>query len=154
MSNLAQRNSLSLPLISIFMQHIIDNFNRQTAMAAIGAKLVHLASGEVDIEIPFNKDLCQQAGFIHAGIITTVVDTACGFAAQTLMPKDSDVVTVEFKVNFMSPAVGDRFVGKGRVVKAGKTLTVTQGDVYAIHDDHNTEKHIATMQATMFRVAK
>ena len=85
-------------------------------------------------------------------MITTVVDTACGFAAQTQMPIDSDVVTVEFKVNFMSPAIGDSFVAKGRVVRAGRTLTVTQGDVYAINNAKGTEKHIATMQATMFRV--
>lgn len=123
-------------------------------MLTFGAMLVHVAEGEVDIEIPFNKDFCQQAGFMHAGVITTIVDTACGFAALTLMPENSDVVTVEFKVNFMSPAVGDRFIGKGRVVRAGKTLTVTQGDVYAIDDSKGREKHIATMQATMFRVPK
>ncbi len=136
------------------MQHIIDNFNRQTALTTIGAKLIHVALGEVDIELPFRPDLCQQAGFIHAGMITTVIDTACGFAAQTLMPEDSDVVTVEFKINFMSPAVGDRFIGRGGVVKAGKTLTITQGDVYAYHDQEKIEKHIATMQATMFRVSQ
>lgn len=136
------------------MQTVIDNFNRQTAMITIGAKLVHVAAGEVDIELPFRPDLCQQAGFLHAGMITTVIDTACGLAAQTLMPENSDVVTVEFKVNFMSPAVGDRFIAKGRVVRAGKTLTVTQGDVYAMHDQEGSEKHIATMQATMFRVVK
>ncbi|MFK7803292.1 MAG: PaaI family thioesterase [Anaerolineae bacterium] len=135
------------------MQEIIDNFNRQTAMVTIGAELTHVAAGEVDIELPFRQDLCQQAGFIHAGMITTVIDTACGFAAQTLMPANSDVVTVEFKINFMSPAVGDRFIGRGRVVKSGKTLTITQGDVYAIREQEGTEKHIATMQATMFRVA-
>ena len=135
------------------MQHIIDNFNRQTAMSTIGASLTHVAPGEVDIELPFRKDLCQQAGFLHAGMITTVIDTACGFAAQTQMPLDSDVVTVEFKANFMSPAIGDTFIAKGRVVKAGRTLTVTQGDVYAINKTEGTEKHIVTMQATMFRVA-
>jgi uncharacterized protein (TIGR00369 family) len=135
------------------MQSIIDNFNRQTAMTTIGAKLIHVAAGEVDIELPFRQDLCQQAGFIHAGVITTVIDTACGFAAQTLMPAGSDVVTVEFKVNFMSPAVGERFVGRGRVVRAGRTLTVTQGDVYAITEEAGSEKHIATMQATMFQIA-
>lgn len=134
------------------MQAIIDNFNRQTAMTTIGAELTHVAPGEVDIELPFRQDLCQQAGFIHAGMITTVIDTACGFAAQTLMPENSDVVTVEFKINFMSPAIGDRFIGRGRVTKAGKTLTITQGDVYALHNKEATEKHIATMQATMFRV--
>ena len=134
------------------MQHIIDNFNRQTAMKTLGASLTHVESGEIDITLPFREDLCQQAGFLHAGMITTVVDTACGFAAQTQMPIDSDVVTVEFKVNFMSPAIGDSFVAKGRVVRAGRTLTVTQGDVYAINNAKGTEKHIATMQATMFRV--
>ena len=136
------------------MQRITEGFNNQTTMHTLGAKLTHVAEGEVDIEIPFNKDFCQQAGFMHAGVITTIVDTACGFAALSMMPENSDVVTVEFKVNFMSPAVGDRFVGKGRVVRAGKTLTVTQGDVYAIHDLDGKEKHIATMQATMFRVPK
>lgn len=135
------------------MQRITEGFNNQTTMHTFGAKLVHVAEGEVDIEFPFNKNFCQQAGFMHAGIITTVVDTACGFAALTMMPENSDVVTVEFKINFMSPAIGDRFIGKGRIVRAGKTLTVTQGDVYAIHEEKGSEKHIATMQATMFRVA-
>ncbi|MFT5193917.1 MAG: hypothetical protein ACI9EW_002627 [Cellvibrionaceae bacterium] len=134
------------------MQHIIDTFNKHSIMHTIDATITHLAPGEMDITLPYRADLGQQQGFMHAGIITTIVDSACGLAALSLMPENSDVVTVEFKVNFMSPAVGDRFVGKGRVVRSGKTLTVTQGDVYSIQDSSGAEKHIATMQATMFRI--
>lgn len=118
----------------------------------MGAELIHVAEGEVDITLPYRKDLSQQHGFLHAGAVTTIIDTACGYAALTQMPEGSEVVTVEFKVNFMAPAVGDIFVAKARVIRAGKTLTVTQGDVYAITNETKKEKHIATMQATMFCV--
>ncbi len=134
------------------MQRITDSFNKQTFMHTLGAELTHVAEGEVDITLPSRQDIRQQHGFVHAGAITTVIDTACGYAALTTMPESSEVVTVELKINFMSPALGDAFVAKGRVIKAGRNLTITQGDVYAIQNDAKTEKHIATMQATMFRV--
>ena len=122
-------------------------------MHTLGAELVSATEGEVIIEIPYRDDLLQQHGFLHAGVVTTVIDTACGYAALTQMPEGSEVVTVEFKINFMAPAVGDRFIAKASVVRAGKTLTITQGDVYAYSNDTQKEKHIATMQATMFCVS-
>jgi uncharacterized protein (TIGR00369 family) len=96
--------------------------------------------------------LTQQHNYIHAGIITTVVDSACGFAAYTLMSADSEVLTIEYKVNFMSPAKGDRFKGIGRVLKSGRNITVCTGDVIAI--DKEKEKIVATMLATMISVGK
>ncbi|MEM9774446.1 MAG: PaaI family thioesterase [Chloroflexota bacterium] len=135
------------------MQQILDSFAKHKFMHTLGATLTHVSAGEVVIEMPFRDDLVQQHGFMHAGAITTIVDTACGYAALTQMPEGSEVVTVEFKVNFMSPAIGENFVAKASVVRAGKTLTVTQGDVYAISENGAKEKHIATMQATMFCVA-
>ncbi len=124
-----------------------ETFTQQTIMTLIGASLGHLAPGEVNIELPYRADLCQQNGFIHAGIITTIVDSACGIAAYTLMPPDTGVLTVEYKVNLLSPAVGERFSARGRVIKAGQTITVCSGDVFAIQN--GTEKLVATMLATM-----
>ena len=98
-------------------------------MKTIGAKLVMLIPGEVHIEYPYAESLTQQHGYIHAGIVTTVVDSACGYAAYTLMPAESEVLTVEYKVNFMSPAKGDGFKGIGRVLRAGRNITVCSGDV-------------------------
>lgn len=127
---------------------IQSSFARQTAMSTIGAELTHVAAGEVDIELPFRADLCQQHGFIHAGILTSIVDTACGYAAYTLMDPDTEVLTVEFKTNFMSPGAGQLFIAQGRIVRSGRTISVTRGDVYAIQPDAR-KKHIVTMQATM-----
>ncbi len=123
------------------------SFDRQAAMATIGARLVRVTAGEVTIELPFRPDLTQQHGFLHAGIVTAIVDTACGYAAYSLMPEDAAVLTVEYKVNFLAPAAGERLVATGRVVKAGQTITVCAGDVVAIAGGQ--EKLIATMQATM-----
>ena len=131
-------------------QRIHDSFQQQTLMHTIGASLTRVEAGKVDISLPFRDDLCQQHGFIHAGIITTIVDSAAGYAAYTLMPPDSEVLTVEFKVNFMAPAVGDLFIARTAVKKAGRTLTVCTGDVFAQRDGQ--EKLIVTMQATMICV--
>jgi uncharacterized protein (TIGR00369 family) len=122
-------------------------FERQTVMKTLGASLVKVLPGEVVIELPFRDDLTQQAGFMHAGIITTVVDTACGCASFTLMPAGVDVLTVEYKINLLSPAVGALFRAYGRVTKPGKTITVCQGDVYAVRD--GGEKLVATMLSTL-----
>jgi len=98
------------------------------------------------------ESLTQQHGYIHAGIITTVVDSACGYAAYTLMPAESEVLTIEYKVNFMFPAKGGRFKGVGRVLKPGRTITVCSGDVIAF--DNGKEKIVTTMLATMISVGK
>jgi len=130
-----------------FDQRVRESYARQAAMASIGAVLTKVASGEVTIELPFRPDLAQQHGFFHAGIVTMIVDTACGYAAYTLMPPGAAVLTVEYKVNFISPAAGERLIGRGRVLKPGRTLTVCQGEVHAVNN--GTQKLVATMLATM-----
>ncbi len=126
---------------------VYASFERQTVMATFGARLTHIAAGEVTIELPFRDDLTQQHGFLHAGVVTTVVDSACGYAALSLMPEDAAVLSVEYKVNFLAPATGQYFRAHGRVIKAGQTLTVCTGDVIAV--DGEKTKLVATMQATM-----
>ena len=116
-------------------------------MATLGATLERVAPGEVDIRLPFRPDLTQHHGFLHAGAMTTVVDSACGYAALTLMPAGAAVLTVEFKVNLMAPGKGESILARGRVLKAGRTLTTCVGDVFAISGGE--EKHVLTMLATM-----
>lgn len=128
------------------------SFGKQGVMKTIGAELVKVTPGEAQIEFSFHESLTQQHGYIHAGIITSVVDSACGFAAYTLMPADSEVLTIEYKVNFLSPAKGGRFKGIGRVLKPGRNITVCTGDVIAM--DKGKEKIVATMLATMISVRK
>lgn len=140
-----------IPLSQI-ESRIRTSFARQTVMNLIGAKMTHISRGEVWIELPYRSNMSQQHGFIHAGIITTIVDSACGYAAMTMTPKDMSVLTVEFKTNFLSPAIGERFIAKGRVKKAGRTITVCEGDVVAIGD--GGEKVIATMLATMMNITE
>src|SRR5258708_5163254 len=108
-----------------------DSFQRQQAMTTIGATIQSMAAGEVELVMLFSERLTQQHGFIHAGIITMLCDTACGFAALSLMPADAAVLTTEFKVNLLSPAKGQRFIANGRVVRPGKKLTVCLGEVFA-----------------------
>lgn len=121
-------------------------------MKTIGGNLVKVSPGEVHIEFSFHESLTQQHGYIHAGIITAVVDSACGYAAYTLMPAGSEVLTIEYKVNFMSPAKGQKFRGIGKVLKPGRNITVCTGDAVAI--DEGTEKVVASMLATMISVRK
>jgi uncharacterized protein (TIGR00369 family) len=99
------------------------------------------------ISAPFHERFTQQDGFLHAGVVTTLMDSACGYAAYTLMPENSRVLSVEFKVNFLSPAVGELFRAEGCVVKSGKTISVCEGKLFAIQDEG--EKLVAMMQATM-----
>jgi uncharacterized protein (TIGR00369 family) len=123
------------------------SFARQAAMATIGAEIVHLARGEVHLRMPAKPELTQQHGFVHAGILTTLADSACGYAAFTLMPPDAGVVAVEFKVNLVSPAKGDEIVAKAAVKKAGRTLTLVTADVFAIAG--REQRLVAVMQGTM-----
>lgn len=123
------------------------SFAKQTFLKTIGAELIGVSTGEVEIELPFRSDLCQQHGFLHAGVVTSIVDTACGYAALSMMPEGSEVLSVEFKINLLSPAVGEKFLARGKVVKAGKTLTFVNGEVMA--KNGGSEKLIATMSATM-----
>lgn len=135
-----------------YESRIRNSFEKQEAMKTIGAKLVTVMPGEVHIEFSFLESLTQQHGYIHAGIITTVVDSACGYAAYTLMPAESEVLTIEYKVNFMFPANGNRFKGVGRVIKPGRNITVCSGDIISF--DGEKEKIVATMLATMISVGK
>ncbi len=130
-----------------FASRIHESFEQQKVMRLIGAKLGRVEPGLVEILLPFRDDLTQQNGFLHAGIITTIVDSACGYAAHSLMPAGADVLSVEFKVNMLRPARGDLFTADARVIKAGRTLTVVRGDVYAQTGD--ASKLVATMLATM-----
>jgi uncharacterized protein (TIGR00369 family) len=126
------------------------SFARQQAMHLIGARLVQVEPGAVAVAIAFRQDLTQQNGFLHAGIITTIADSACGYAAYTLMPVGSEVLTVEFKMNLLRPADGDEFLAEARVLKAGRTLTVARCDVNA-HVAGKEPRIIATMLATLIR---
>ena len=119
-------------------------------MSAWDASLEKIEPGEVEIGLPFNETLTQQNGFLHAGVVTTIVDSACGYAALSVMPPGANVLSVEFKVNLLSPAVGERFTARGKVIRAGRTIKVCQGDVYAHTGDQT--KHVAVMTATMMTV--
>ncbi|HEX7294774.1 MAG TPA: PaaI family thioesterase [Pyrinomonadaceae bacterium] len=142
---------MSHPANRAFKEDIERGFARQSVMKLIGAELHKVEPGIVEIRLPFRADLAQQDGYIHAGIITTIADSACGFAAFTLMPAGSGVLSVEFKVNFLRPARGIHFVARGEVVKPGRTLTVAHGEVLAFSDAREPEL-IAMMQGTMMCV--
>ena len=130
-----------------FEARVRASFARQTVMETLGARLTAVAPGEVEVVLPFRDDLTQQHGFLHAGIVTTIVDSACGYAALSLMPVDAAVLTIEYKVNFVAPAAGQQMRARGRVTKPGRTVTVCAGDVFAQRDGH--ERLVATMLATM-----
>ena len=129
---------------------VSSSFARQGLMTTLGARLTNVEPGSVEIEVPFREDLTQQHGLFHGGVTTSIADTACGYSALTLMPPGSEVLSVEFKINLFAPARGDKLVARGRVVRSGRTLTVCQGDVYAVTLE--SEVHVATMVATMMRV--
>jgi uncharacterized protein (TIGR00369 family) len=131
-------------------ERIAHSFDSQGLMATLGAHLVSVADGEVHIALPFSTHIAQQHGFVHAGAITSVVDNACGYAALTKAPADCEVVTAEFKINFVRPALGERFVAIGKVVSAGKLLTVCTGEVRAFTGAE--WKIVALMQATIANV--
>jgi uncharacterized protein (TIGR00369 family) len=126
------------------------SFARQRAMQTIGARIVRVDPGEVELELPFRDDLTQQHGFLHAGIVTALVDSACGYAALSLMDQRAAVLSVEYKVNLLAPAVGERMRAVGRVIKSGRTLVVCTGEVIAIAG--GSESLVTVMQATMMAV--
>jgi uncharacterized protein (TIGR00369 family) len=131
-------------------RRVRDSFARQQFMATLGATLERVVPGEVLIAVPFHLALTQQHGFLHAGVAAALIDSACGYAALTLMEPGAGVMSVEFKVNLLAPAAGNRFVAVGRVVRAGRTLTVCAGELRAVQDDG--EVSVAVMQATMMAV--
>ncbi len=137
-------------------QRIADSFAAQGLMTTLGARLVLVAGGEVHIELPFAPGLTQQQGYVHAGAVTTIVDNACGYAALTRAPGgEYEVVTAEFKVNFMRPAIGRRFLAVGKVANAGRTMAVCTGEVRAFAGESGEDyKVVALMQATMVYVQR
>ena len=127
-----------------------DSFGRQQAMATIGASVRAMRTGGVELIIPFSARLTQQHGFVHAGVIAMLPDTACGFAALSIMPADAAVLTTEFKINLLSPAKGERFIAIARVVRPGKKLMVCLGEVFA--EKGSSHKQIALMTVSMMVV--
>jgi len=124
-----------------------ESFARQSVMATIGARLTRVAPGELSIELAFRQGLTQQDGFVHAGIVATILDSACGYAAMTLVPAGARVLTVEFKANFLAPARGERVVARASVVRSGRTLTVSRADAFAVAAEKETL--VATMLGTI-----
>jgi uncharacterized protein (TIGR00369 family) len=134
-----------------FAQDVERSFARQAIMNLIGAKLSLIEPGVIEITLPYRADLTQQRGFLHAGVVTTIADSACGYAAYSLMPAGSEVLSVEFKVNLLRPAQGESFVARAEVIKAGRTLTVVRADVFGI-DGIGQRELVATMQGTMIAI--
>lgn len=139
-----------IPADPSFESRVRDSFARQGFMRTLAAELLRVEPGLVEIGMPFSAALTQQHGFVHAGAVSSILDTACGYAASTLMPASAGVLTVEFKVNLLAPAQGERFVALARVLKAGRTITVTQAEAHALQAD--TRKLVATMTGTLMTV--
>lgn len=131
-------------------EKVRESFSRQAFMGTLGAEISAFSPGAVEIRMSFHSSLVQQNGFIHAGAITSILDSACGYAALSVAPENYDVLSVEFKVNLLAPAQGEYFVARSQVKRAGKTLTVCTADACAIQNGQ--EKLVATMLATMMNL--
>jgi uncharacterized protein (TIGR00369 family) len=131
-----------------FAEEIRDSFGKQAIMTLIGAELGRVEPGLVEIKLSYRSDLTQQHGYLHAGIVTTIADSACGYSAFSLMPAGSEVLSVEFKVNLLRPAKARAFLARAEVIKSGKTLTVVRADVFGVSQQGENQL-IATMQGTM-----
>ena len=147
MSNIPIKSTTGFQDSPEFIERIRLSSEQQAFLQLIGARVTKIAAGEVEFSLPFREDLTQQHGYVHAGVITTLADVACGYAAYTLMPANAQVLSVEFKVNLLRPAVGDHFMARARVLKNGRTLTVAQADVVAFSGEG--ERQIAIMLATI-----
>jgi uncharacterized protein (TIGR00369 family) len=134
-----------------YVARVHESFARQGAMQTLGARLGLVAPGAVDIELDWAAGLTQQHGFVHAGMVATALDSACGYAGLTLMAEDAAVLTIEFKINLLAPARGERFRMEGRVLKPGRTITVCEGRAFAL--DATQEKLVATMGCTLMAVS-
>jgi len=135
------------PLIVSYAERVRDSFSRQGAMRLIGAELVDVAPGYCAIALAPRPELSQQHGYVHAGIVSAIVDAAGGYAGFTLFPADASVLTVEYKLNLLAPATGERLLAEGFVVKPGRTLAITRGEVHAEHGGKRTL--VALMQQTL-----
>ncbi|MDH3219092.1 MAG: PaaI family thioesterase [Gammaproteobacteria bacterium] len=143
-------NSQFEPRDPDFETRVTQSFGAQAVMSTIGARLSEVGAGQVVIELPYRADLTQQDGFIHAGISSTIMDSACGYAAFSLMPADARVLTIEFKINLLAPAAGERFRAVGRVRKAGRSVFAAEAELYARSDGN--DKLVATMHGTLMAV--
>jgi uncharacterized protein (TIGR00369 family) len=139
------------PRCADYARRVRESFARQGVMHTLGATLGLLEPGAVDIVLPWSPSLTQQHGFLHAGVVATALDSACGYAGFSLMGADAAVLTIEFKINLLAPAQGQRFRMQGRVVKPGRTITVCEGQAFALTDT-GAEKLVATMGCTLMAV--
>ena len=138
--------SLPSPPDADFEARVRDSFSRQSFMATIGAELVNVGAGTVEIHVPFRADLCQQHGLFHGGVVGTIADNAGGYASYTLMPAENSVLTVEYKLNLMAPALGETLAARAQVLRAGRRITVCRADVFVIKA--GAEKLCATALGT------
>jgi uncharacterized protein (TIGR00369 family) len=138
------------PKDAAYRTRVAASFSRQTVMRTLGIELAEVGPGRILLTMPYRAEYAQQHGFVHAGIITTALDSACGYAAFSLMPPDAAVLTVEFKTNLLAPAQGESFVFRANVLKPGRTLTVCEAHAYAV--GNGGEKLIATMTGTLMAV--
>ncbi|RZI70725.1 MAG: PaaI family thioesterase [Variovorax sp.] len=143
--------SVFQPADPAYAERVRASFDRQAAMATIGASIARVEPGEVEIRLPYAPHLTQQHGFLHGGIVGAALDSACGYAGSTLMPAEAGVLSIEYKINFVAPAKGQHFRMVGTVVKPGRTITVVEGRAYAV--DEGREKLVATMSTTLMVVA-
>jgi len=130
-----------------FKSRVRESFSRQGLMKNLGAELADLGAGSAEIRVPFRMELTQQHGYFHAGVSGAIADSACGYAAYTLMPADSSVLTVEYKMNLLAPADGEKLMARARVLRSGRTLKICTADVYV--EKNGSEVHCATMLATI-----
>jgi uncharacterized protein (TIGR00369 family) len=130
-----------------FESRVRESFSRQGLMKSLGAELADLGAGSAEIRVPFRMELTQQHGYFHAGVSGAIADSACGYAAYTLMPADSSVLTVEYKMNLLAPADGEKLMARARVLRSGRTLKICSADVYV--EKNGAEVHCATMLATI-----
>lgn len=138
------------PRCAHYAERVRASFARQGVMQTLGASLTRVEPGRVDITLDWAPGLTQQHGFLHAGVVSTALDSACGYAGFSLMAEDAAVLTIEFKINLLAPARGERFRMEGRVVKPGRTITVCEGQAFALQGDH--ESLVATMHCTLMAV--
>ena len=131
-------------------RRVRDSFAKQGLMQTLGATLSRIAPGQVDIALTPKPEVSQQHGFVHAGAVSAIADSAAGYATLSVMPMGRGVLTAEFKINLLAPATGERIIARGRVVKAGRTLTLAQADVFA--QSQGKERLIALLTATMMTI--
>jgi uncharacterized protein (TIGR00369 family) len=136
--------------VEAFEKKVRDSFGQQLFMSTLGAEMISVGRGRVEIRFPFSNKLTQQNGFVHAGAVTSIMDSACGYAALSVAPEDADVLSVEFKVNLLAPGAGESFVARASVKRAGKRLAVCTADAFAV--TAGEEKLIATMLATIINM--